>query len=583
MATCEKCNATFTPSTDATEVTSARILCPKCEAERRAERQRRAAAAAQPAGAKRGNPAAARESASPAAREGAPPSAREGAAPSARESVPPSARESAPPVPALKRPVAGGSKAAAARTPAAAESARPGSGVRAGPSARSAKARSTGLADESAHEPKHKPIPGAKGQATPIHPDVRREAELLRQRANKTMTYAWIVCGILTLIAGGVWFKINLQKQHERELIEAQQKRTNDFLAKMKGFNLDVAAQAEEAIKTADSDKFWKDTEIAGEVGGIVSKATAVLDLLKDRKEVDDRLTNAELVVRDYASKSAEDLARVRRTLDDLEGKGDMMGDEFKKRVAEAKTTVDRAYITRLHDEAKAQAAGGTGNARVALTAYTKAEEEVLKLFEKNIRSHNKEAEEYFKGHYLAIIKESDALAQSLFTPEEIAKTPWKDLLAEDQKTHWQQYAFKGWRITNGVLEAAGPEAGSGKDALMAVPEAGGYRDFQLECEFTVVKGAANFCFRLGKRVDRQVEQYLADAGPKSTAFKAGETYTMLVTFVGSKITIAFTPSDIPTYENEERWDITRKGAFGVTLGEGSEIKITRLRIRELR
>ncbi len=52
---------------------------------------------------------------------------------------------------------------------------------------------------------------------------------------------------------------------------------------------------------------------------------------------------------------------------------------------------------------------------------------------------------------------------------------------------------------------------------------------------------------------------------------------------MGSKLNITFTPGDIQPYEEEVRWDITRKGAFGLTLGEGSEIKVTRLRIRELR
>ena len=46
MANCEKCSTTFEPSTDRTEVSSLRILCPKCEAERRAEKAARAKAAA---------------------------------------------------------------------------------------------------------------------------------------------------------------------------------------------------------------------------------------------------------------------------------------------------------------------------------------------------------------------------------------------------------------------------------------------------------------------------------------------------------------------------------------------------------
>jgi hypothetical protein len=588
MATCEKCNATFTPNTEATEVTSTRILCPKCEAERRAERLKRAqgapvAPAREPL---RAQPAAMRE----ASRTSAAP--REGASPATNS------RDSAPPVPATKRVASANPGAPAPRAPAAASApaskpAARDTGAR-DPAARDTSARDSGAraarpaAPSSAehHASVHRPIPGAKGQAAPSHPDVRREAEMLRQRANKTMTYAWIACGVLAVIAGGVWFKISMQKQAEHDAEAAQQKLIDDFAAKMRKFDLNVEAQAEEAIKTADGDKIWKDADpkVSGEIGSIVNKARANLDLLKDKRELADRLTNAEIVVRDAATKPPDELAKVRRTLEDLDGKGEIMGDDFKKRVTAARLTADRAYVARLHDEAKAQAGQGAGNARVALTAYTKAEEEVLKLFEKAIKSKNKDAEEFFKGHYLDIIKESDALCAILFTPEAIEKTAWTDLLTEDMKTkHWQHDGFKGWRIENGVLQATGPDAGSGKVALMAVPDTAGWRDFQVEIEFVPVKGSPTFCFRLLRRVDRQTPQYQIDASSKGS-FKPGQSYTALASIVGSKYSITFNASDVTPYGPEEmRWDMSRKGALGITLGEDCEIKITKLRIRELR
>jgi hypothetical protein len=625
MATCEKCNATFTPATGATEVTSTRILCNKCEAERRAERLKRAASAAP--GSAGGASAASSSSASnrdAAARDGAPradvppvpaaqkravasgaSAARAAAAPITNEasSAPRARPASTNSKPTASRPAASASEttpsASEARIPSRASETSGASAsessarlAKSGPSARSSEgARSAASARPSASrasaapvaEPRHKPIPGAKGLEAPLHPDVRREAEMLRRRQAKTMTYAWIACGVLALIAGGVWFKIHLQKQHEIAVAEAQQKRVDDFLAKMKGFKLDDKAQAEEAIKTADADKFWKDTDIAGQVGAIVTTSMTNLEYLKDKQEIADRLTNAEIIAKDFATKSADELAKVRRTLDDLESKGDMMGDEFKKRVTTAKTTIERAYMTRLHDEAKTQAAAGPANARVALTSYTKAEEEALKQFEKNIRTKSKEGEDYFKAHYLDIVKESDALGTALFTPDEIGKAQWTDLLAPAQKDHWQHYEFKGWRLENGALEAVGADPGAGKDALMAVPEAGGYRDFQLECTFTLNKGNAKFCFRLGKRVDRQTAQYDVNVGPKSTTFKAGQEYTALVTFVGSKFTIVFTPPDVQPYEEEVRWDVSRKGALGIVLSEGAELKLSKFRLRELR
>jgi hypothetical protein len=614
MATCEKCNATFTPNPEATEVTSTRILCEKCEAERRAERLKRAQAAqaTQPASTAPAAPAREPLRAQPSGVREAPrasAASRPGATPSTNS------RDSVPPVPASKRPATTGGGASTSSSSSGTGAAPGANTTRAGgaPPSRAASsapasrpvtreaAPSSALRDRGAaagaarslaadaehHASVHKPIPGARGQPAPSHPDVQREAEMLRQRANKTMTYAWIACGVLAVVAGGVWFKINMQKQAEQDAETAHQKLIDDFAAKMRKFDLNVEAQAEEAIKTADGDKIWKDADpkISGEIGGIVNKARANLDLLKDKRELADRLTNAEIVVRDAATKPPDELAKVRRTLEDLDGKGEMMGDDFKKRVATARTTADRAYVTRLHDEAKAQAGQGAGNARVALTAYTKAEEEVLKLFEKSIKSKSKDLEEFFKGHYLDIIKESDALCAILFTPEAIEKTPWTDLLSEDQKKHWQHESggFKGWRLEGGVLQATGPDAGTGKVALMANPETAGWRDFQMEIEFTAVKGSPTFCFRLLRRVDRQTPQYQVDAGPKGS-FKTGQPYTAIATIVGSKYSITWNASDITPYGPEDmRWDMSRKGAFGITLPEDSEIKVTRCRIRELR
>ena len=63
-----------------------------------------------------------------------------------------------------------------------------------------------------------------------------------------------------------------------------------------------------------------------------------------------------------------------------------------------------------------------------------------------------------------------------------------------------------------------------------------------------------------------------------------GEKYAATITFIGSKISITWNTADINPYSIDEvRWAQTRKGAFGITLNEGSELKISRLRIRELR
>ena len=46
---------------------------------------------------------------------------------------------------------------------------------------------------------------------------------------------------------------------------------------------------------------------------------------------------------------------------------------------------------------------------------------------------------------------------------------------------------------------------------------------------------------------------------------------------------MTLSPADAPDYSTESNWTKSRKGAFGAQIGEGTSLKITRLRIRELR
>src|SRR5205085_4987865 len=77
-----------------------------------------------------------------------------------------------------------------------------------------------------------------------------------------------------------------------------------------------------------------------------------------------------------------------------------------------------------------------------------------------------------------------------------IAQQPQVDMLASDAATQWFNDGFQGWRITNGVLEAVGPEASATKNALMGVPKLNQWRDFQLEGELEMAKGHAELYLR---------------------------------------------------------------------------------------
>ncbi len=585
MAICENCGTSFTPSETRTEVTSLRILCEKCEAERKAEKARRAAekaaAAAGGSNAKAAPPVPTTRRATPAPVSTNSAATTNSTAPAnSKPSAPANAKPSPAPAPASRI-------TSAESAPRVSRPAPPPS--RPAPAAsRPAPAPSRPAMEEEPDEEAPRAAPartsrGAKGKAAHSGaPDVRREIELLKKRENKVMMIGWMVCGGLLLIALGVWWRVQAQKTAEADARAAAIKEVEDFVVKMKSFDVANLVQANEAIALAESKKvLWEEGTASSDVGSIVSRAKTNIETAKEKKETEDRLANAEQVIQNAANETPQNIAKIRRILSDLEQRVDVMGDDFKARVTSAKSVIDKTYATRLRDEAKALLAKGPTEARAALTAYTAAEDEVLKLFEDAIRRKNKEAEAYYKAQYQEIITESDTLVASIFTPEYIEKVTWRDLLAGDATKAWANDGLKGFRFDGGTLHAVGPELGAGKTAIMSIGDREQWRDFELDIEATIVAGSAQLYFRLGKRTDTAGEMY--SVVPGESGFKLGEKFNARATFIGSKFSLTWEDAGIQPYSNEARWANTRKGAFGITLNEGSEIKISKLRIRELR
>lgn len=574
MVTCEICGTNFTPSTDTTEVTSLRILCASCEEKRRAERAARARAKAAGTGAGAGV-ASATASAPP------PVPATKSAAPAAAPRKP-AAEASSAGASAEKRPAAPAPAAARAPAPTRAPTPPPVAEPEADdderPSARSVAGRRS---SKSSAAPR--PSALAKKHAAGGSPDVQREIQMLRKRENKVVMYGWIACLVLLSVAGGLALRAKIKRDNAAAELAAYKQSQDDFRAKLAGYELSDLKQANEAIAYAEEKKaIWQDEVWANDISSRVAKARSNIDLARERKELEERLLVVEETIQNAATKTPDEVAKVRRTLGDLELNADKVSPEFKARVQTARAVVDKTIANRLHDEARSIAAKGPNDQRAALTAYTKAEDEVLRLFEESIRRKTKENEEYYKAKYKEIIAESDALAVVIFTPEVVEKVPWKDLLSTEAAKGWQHDGLADFGIGNGSLRAVGLPPGAGKTGIMSVGDREQWRDFVLDVEFVIEAGSTNFFFRLGRRADNTVENYELATGP-GAPLKAGEGYGMQATFIGSKLSLAFSTSEVGSYEIESSWSRSRKGAFGITVPEGSTIKITKLRIRELR
>jgi hypothetical protein len=237
----------------------------------------------------------------------------------------------------------------------------------------------------------------------------------------------------------------------------------------------------------------------------------------------------------------------------------------------------ERAVLGRLREEARALAAAGPDKTQAALVAYTVVEDEASNILDRCTR--DEEAKVYFTKQYREIIAESNEFVGSVFTPHYIGKTPWTDLLTSDH--NWQQYGLQAFRVGNGRLEVVGPATGACANGLIACPATGGYRDFEMEMEFTL-EGAVDLYFRLGRRVDYTVE-HCALSTNCGESLNPSQTYTIHVSFIGDKLRGTLTPEAFSFPDADSDWTKSRKGAIAAQIHEGAKFSITRLRIRVLR
>jgi hypothetical protein len=430
--------------------------------------------------------------------------------------------------------------------------------------------------------------------------DVKREIQELRKKQDKWITYGWIVAGVLMAAAGTTYLVVQGKKKHEADVRNQYMATVEGFMKDMLKLDPNVETQAQEIIKLAESKREtfgpnldgvqtpgWKDTwvlvegkDVPGRVQALVGRAQSTIDGIKRQRELLAGLAAIENDVNNAGGKKPEELQALKRRLGEYEMQAGM-GAEFEGRVSAAKVKIGRAYADRLFDEAQNLAVKGPGEARAALAAFAKAEDEFTALLDEAYTKRNQEAIAYVTPKFQSIIEESDKLAVATFTADYIAKIEARDILRTVEASKWGQDGLKGFRIDNGTLQAIGLDPGSKKDGVFSVGDLEKWRDFELEFDFTLVKGEAQFYFRLGKQI-QSAEGFQANSGAED--WKAGESYTCKATLVGSNMKLEF--SDNANQEPRESlldWRRSRKGAFGVVVPQGSEIKITKMRLRLMR
>lgn len=578
MATCEKCGTKFTPSATG-EVTSTRILCTKCEAERKAEKARaKAASTSGSAAISAGGVATARPAPPPAKplatraehASGVSANSTASARPHAGNNSAHAAVPDARPVPA-KRPGSGMAESSRASTSAPAES-------KPAPASAKASAASAKVAAKSA-------AANAKKSADDEERRQRLAGHFAEKDANKAAIIGWVIAVVLSAGAGYYAWNVRSKHEDEKHALEAYVTKRTDYLNQLR--TLFSTGTEEDAHKLLDlierTPDLSKDDVIAGEVTGLGAKSKNLLESNAARRDMESRLAAIEASLKNPAALSPESLVELRRQLGEIEPKAESMGADFVARVGAARTTADRTYATRLHEDAVAYAKENQDKPRLALARYAKAEDEVLALFEEAFKGKNKEAKDFFEGIFKDIIKESDALVEFTFTPDVVDKVPLKDILAADEVKRWNPVAVKGFshRIDNGLLDIVGPDADAAGKAVLAFDDVEKWRDFVIEMDFVIEQGSFDVYMRLGKRADDTVPNFELSAVEKGLV--TGKPYKLTASMIASKLMTQIYPEDVQPMIGEATWAKSRKGALGFVIPEGARIKITSLKVRLLR
>jgi hypothetical protein len=438
----------------------------------------------------------------------------------------------------------------------------------------------------------------ARRDSKAMSADVAREIELLRKRQDKWILYGWIVAGVMIVIAGGAWlYSKNVRDTREEKRITYEttmKSLADEFRTLNASINSipaaeKVIARAEETKTTVrmpdgTMDTGWNDSYVDGvksAAQAALGKATSYIKTERDRTEVMEGLANLELAVKDAANKKPEELAQLRRRVTDYEGRGQSYGVEFEARVSRAKVDLNRAVARRLFDEAKAVAA--KGEARAALNAYAKAEDELRSLMDEAHSKRNQDAITWVEPLYQQCMEESDKIAYAAFTPEQIDKVDWIDVL-NTPAMKWVYDGLGGFRSDNGQVHAIGSPPGSKKEGVFSVGDLEYWRDFVMEIEFVPVKGTTKLYWRLGKQTNAAPDEFPVDLAG-GDGFKPNQTYSMTVSYIGSRRVWDFSPDMERDQEVMDpiSWRRQRVGAFGAAVSEGAEFKITKLRIKVLR
>lgn len=314
-----------------------------------------------------------------------------------------------------------------------------------------------------------------------------------------------------------------------------------------------------------------------------IEREQAEKELLKQLEQISAELAALKQVALDARNNTTAELFEAKDKVDEIAGRDVQFDANVTRELAGTRCAIVLACAHRLHDEAKASASSGFHEPRQSLFDYARCEDLLVRLLDECSKGSRKDAElqKVLTDVYKSMIEEADALALLAYTPGEIERTPWTELMSGDQLDRWQHPGFTSWQITAGEL-TCNTDASSRNTAIMSIGDRELWRDYVFECEITLVKGEATFHHRLGNVVNNRVynTKFVSEG---AQGFGLGTPIAVRFSVIGSRAELSFSNTTRPSVIEDMSWNINRKGAIGISVPAGSEIKVSKMRVQVLR
>jgi hypothetical protein len=540
MTRCDNCGVDFEMPKEPVEVTSSKVLCPKCAAERRARIQAQKAAAAAPTKT---------ATAAPAAPAKAPAVAQ-----------PAASQQQAAAPPAAARPAA--AKPAPAVAAAAAPAARPARAVTAPPP----------------HKEHH-------------HVDLKELKRQRQEELNKIIKIGWMAAGGLLLIGGIIVLLVYSKKSDENARVQAIKDGWEAIFKEISGYKTEDPAQATRLIERANATRGnppegWASSPYKDKINTMIKDAQEKLRILQEQKNIRDTI---EGITKDLNGQPNPDaLEGTFRRIREVKPEAETAGPDFVAKLNDLRKKCNTVFFDTLRARATEEAASAKEGRDLA--AHGRLEDLLMVLIGEAQLEKDADGISKWGKAYTEIYRETNAIVNQLFTPEYQNRVKWDDMLKDSAA--WTDGGSKTnlkYAVSPAGLTMNLDKDGQAKIAGIYFDPSQNWRDYIVEMDVKLDTGTATFYARASSPDEakavldtQKVSGFSVGTEKVNVQLEYGKSVTIVFSVIGDQFAVNVDGASMPV-ENTIGKNKSRKGFVAISCKAGSSLTVSRLRYRRLR